>query len=426
MEGLMLSRVLTDLHPHLPARHLGWAFPDETTAALLLDGIGNLVLSYRPPQPAFFLSQERLRGDPRNGFQRFVAARVRGELLKVEQLKLDRVVALHFAGELGFIDQPPCRLVFEVTGRNTNVLVLEAGSGFEGRILMAAREITGSRNRFRTVRSGSLYTPPPPYQKFDPRHMTVEDALTLAHVPLSQWRTHVDGLGPLLSAELARRAGLNLAEPPLDGTRQVMTALRELVQNPTVSEGTMQAGAREAARLEKAASLRKLLREPLEKRLTLLQNQLGDVQRAEEGVEQAATDRLEADLLMAYAQNVPVGAAHLTLPSFDGLAEVPIALEPQLTALQNAEKRYNRARRREDIYLRLAEREAGLREEWQAAQERLNRLEQADLTELEALAAELEGEKPEKACMECVSVALGGSRSWWAATTRRTPRSRTA
>ncbi|WP_230290160.1 NFACT family protein, partial [Deinococcus sp. 14RED07] len=157
MEGLMLARVLRDLRGHLPLRTLGWVFPDETTAALLLElpgqGRTNLVLSYRPPQPVVFLSRERLRGDPRSPFQRFLANRVRGDLLAAEQLKLDRVIALHFSGETGFVDQPPTRLLFEVTGRNANLLVLDAGEGFGGRIVMAAREITNSRNRFRTIRA---------------------------------------------------------------------------------------------------------------------------------------------------------------------------------------------------------------------------------------------------------------------------------
>ena len=62
MEGLMLARVLRDLSAQLPARTLGWAFPDETTSALLIEGVGNLVLSYRPPQPALFISRGTTRG----------------------------------------------------------------------------------------------------------------------------------------------------------------------------------------------------------------------------------------------------------------------------------------------------------------------------------------------------------------------------
>ena len=221
MEGLALAHTLAELREHLPARTLGWVFPDETSAALLLEGrrgVSNLVLSYRPPQPVMYLSRERLRGDAHNAFQRFLAAKVRGDLLSAGQLKLDRVAQLSFAGEGGFVDVPAVRLLFELTGRNTNLLVLEpladgvgedSPDAWQGRILTAGREITGSRNRFRTVRSGGLYVPPPPYAKLDPRTMTPDEARTLAELPLSRWRERIDGLGPTLSAELVRRAGLS-------------------------------------------------------------------------------------------------------------------------------------------------------------------------------------------------------------------------
>ncbi|WP_162393820.1 Rqc2 family fibronectin-binding protein [Deinococcus kurensis] len=401
MEGLMLARVLRDLSAQLPLRTLGWVFPDETTAALLLDGprLGgpsNLVLAYRPPQPVVYLSRERLRGDPRSPFQRFLAARVRGDLLRAEQLKLDRVITLHFAGETGFVDQPPTRLLFEVTGRNANLLVLDEGEGFEGRIVMAAREITGSRNRFRTIRTGGRYAPPPPYEKLDPRALTPEQAQALRSVPVGRWREQLDGLGPLLGAELARRADLGPAELPGEAWPRVLAAVQSLVADPTVSEGVMQDGAREAARGEKAATLRKALREPLDKRVTLLRNQLADVTRAEAGLTDAARDREEADLLMAYAHTVPTGASSVTLPAFDGSGERPVSLEPQLSAVQNAEKRYARARRREDVYLRLAEREDTLRAELAEAEARVQALDTADLPDLEALSARVQQERPEK------------------------------
>ena len=403
----MLARVLRDLQAHLPARTLGWAFPDETTAALLIEGVGNLVLSYRPPQPVLFVSRERLRGDPRSPFQRFLAARVRGDLIGAEQLKLDRVVALHFSGEAGFVDQAPTRLIFEVTGRNANVLVLpglvlpgldapDADETFGGRIVMAAREITGSRNRFRIIRTGGTYSPPPPYEKLDPRTMTAGDAQTLAALAPERWRDRVDGLGPLLSAELARRAGLHVGEAPGERWEQTWAALQSLVTDPTVSEGLMEGGAREAARAEKAAALRKALREPLDKRVTLLRNQLADVTRAEEGLDLAAQDREEADLLMAYAHTVPPGAASAVLPAFDGSGERPMSLEPHLSAIENAEKRYTRARRREDVYERLAGREDTLRRDLDAAEARVRELDTADLAALEALAAQLQQERPEK------------------------------
>ncbi len=400
MEGLTLARTLARLQEHLPARALGWMFPDETSAALLLEGAHgttNLVLNYRPPHPVLYLSRERLRGEAHNAFQRFVAARLRGTLTHTEQLKLDRVLQLHFSGEAGFVDVPPARLLFEVTGRNTNVLVLEEhqqAGDWEGRILIAAREITQSRNRFRTIRSGGRYTPPPPYQKFDPRNMTADEARSLADLPLSRWRDQIDGLGPSLSAELVRRAGF--ADSPKERWPAAWQALQGLVADPSIQESvlSLNEASREAARAEKAAQLRKALREPLNKRLTLLTHQLGDVDRATLGLQEAQHERQEADLLMAYAHTVEAGALSVSLSDFAGEGEVTVALDPALSAIQNAEKRYSRARRREEVFDRLAEREGQLRSDYAEVEQRLRELDQASLSELEALERQLISEQP--------------------------------
>ncbi|AWN24055.1 hypothetical protein DKM44_13085 [Deinococcus irradiatisoli] len=414
MEGLALAHTLRELRAHLPARTLGWVFPDETTAALLIEGqrgVSNLVLSYRPPQPVMYLSAERLRGEAHNAFQRFLAGRVRGELTGAEQLKLDRVAQLHFSGERGFVDVPPVRLLFELTGRNTNLLVLETADQpgvWQGRILTAGREITHSRNRFRTVRSGGEYVPPPPYSKLDPRTLSEEEARGLADLPLSRWRDQVDGLGPALSAELIHRSRLSGA--PGERWPEALAALRSLVDDPTLSasDASLNEASREAARAEKAAQLRKALREPLTKRLTLLTHQLGDVERATSGLEEAEQDRREADLLMAYAHTVEPGASSAVLPDFSGEGEVPLALDPALTPIQNAEKRYARARRREEVFERLAEREPVLRADYAEVQSRLADLDQASLAELEALDSQLTAEQPVRSPYGARYVSPGG------------------
>lgn len=395
MEGLLLAATLRDLGAVLPVRTLGWVFPDETTAAVLLEGVGNLVLSYRPPTPALYLTREKLSGDPGSPFQRLLANRARGVLSSAEQLKLDRVALLHFDGERGFHDAPPVRLLFELTGRNANLLLLDPGEGWEGRIRAAAREVTSSRNRFRVVRSGGTYTPPPPYEKLDPRALTDEDARSLADLPLSKWRERVDGLGPALTTELVRRADLGPG-PVGDRWPDALRALRDLVQDPTPQEGALSEGMREALRTEKADALRAALRAPLQKRRSLLQNQLGDVERAVQGAETAARERRDADLLLAYQFRVTPGAARVSLPDFDGEGEVEVTLDPALSAVQNAERLYARARRREEVFERLAEREPALRADLAAVEEELARLDTADLAELEALEEDLREAPPEK------------------------------
>lgn len=410
MEGLQIAHLLRQLS--LPARNMGWAFLDETTAALNLSVAETgetlqLVFAYRPPSPALFLNHGRLpasSSEPHNGFQRALRLRLSGDLLRAEQLKYDRVVMFHFSGSDGFVAQAPARLLFELTGRNANVLLLEEGQGFEGKITLAAREITAQRNRYRTIRRGGTYTPPPPYSKLDPCSVAQEDLQALASVPLFAWKDKIDGLGVTLIAELARRADLPLHEPPQEHWSRAAEALASLCEQPTIQA---MGAAREMALAERLELVRKALLPALQKRLTLVQNQLSDVTRAKESLSLAETERNQADLLMGYSYSVPEGADSVTLPAFDGLSEETIALQPQLNAVANAQKLYARARRREDVYQRLLQREPTLQRELQDARRDLEALHEADLP---TLLAQLEKhtKKPEKVLPAARFLSPGG------------------
>ncbi|WP_189002088.1 Rqc2 family fibronectin-binding protein [Deinococcus roseus] len=396
MEGLFISHLLRGIQTRTPLNTRGWVFPSETSAALYLEGLGFLVLDYVPPTPALYVSAEKLQGDPHNPFQRFLAAKVQGDLLKAEQLKLDRVVVLHFAGARGFIDAPPTRLLFEVTGRNANLMVLEAGAGFVGRILMAAREITGSRNRYRVVRSGGEYTPPPPYEKLDPRTLQLEDLQVLQDRPLVKARDVLDGMGPTLLAELSRRSGVGLSDVVGDHLPEVFAAVKSLVVDPSVASGSLSEQAREASQAEQADALRKTLRDVLQKRLRVLAMQLQDVQHAEAGTETAQQERSWADLLMAYQQQVPEGASQVELPDFYSGEQVTVPLKPDAKVWQNADRLYARARKREEVYLKLLEREPQLLQEQEQLQATLEVVQQAELPELKQLEQGIVGQEQTK------------------------------
>jgi predicted ribosome quality control (RQC) complex YloA/Tae2 family protein len=356
VEGLFIAKQLEEIGVRLPARNLGWVFPNETTAALLLEDkarkVLNLVLEYKAPSPTLYTSTAKLEGDARNAFQRALENKVKGDLLSVQQLKLDRVVMLEFGLGTGFVGSDAARLLFELTGRNANLLILEAvGEGqFSGRIQIAAREITNSRNRFRTIRSGGLYTPPPPYEKLDPRVASDDELRTvLADKPISAWGKVIDGLGTTLLRELEHR---------LDKTGDVVLALRDLVANPSLSsEDSLSDQARDRTRLERLTELRKSIREPLEKRSKLLEKQFEDLHRAEENAVAALEWRESAETLLAYSRDVPSGADSVTLPSLYNEGTVSIALEPDLSAAQNANKLFAKAKRREDVLEKLLARE---------------------------------------------------------------------
>lgn len=406
MEGLFIAKIVEDLANQLPCRIGGWVFPSETTAAVLLEGYGNLVFNYRPPSPALYFSRERLRGEASSPFQRVLANKLKGELLAVEQLKLDRVICLHFSGEAGFVDVPAYRLVFELTGRNANFLILEATHTADatpilgqwgGRIVATAREITSGRNRYRVVRTGGLYVPPPPYSKHDPRTLTLTELAAWQQQSIAQLHRHIDGLGPTLLAEWAVRAQIGLDTPIEQRVPQVYAALRSVIENPSLSTGTLSEQARAFSRADQEAALRRVLHEPLHKRQTLLRNQLADVERSEQAMLQALEDREQADILMAYAYQVPVGASVVTLANFyQQDAAITLKLDPALSAIQNAEKRYQQVRRREEVYHKLQERLPSLEAERAEVERLLSQLEQANLEQLQAWQKRLEDHKEEK------------------------------
>jgi len=340
MEGLLINAILRDLAPHLPIKSLGWAFPDEGTAALLLEGLGNLVLRYRPPNPILTLEPGKLEGEAKTPFQRLLEARCKGRLLKAEQVKLDRVVLLELEGEKGFLDTAPTRIIFELTGRNANLIA----TGPDDKIIGLDRPVTPAINRFRELRSSLRYVSPPPYQKLDPRVIRLEDLAVLLDKPLaSSAQKHLDGIGKELTLELARRAYLT-PETRL-GKEQLpalFKALQSLVKSPA-ERTDLSIDLRTDWEREEAEGLRKPLREALHKQLRTLEARLHDYQKALARLDEVAKLRSYGDLLMAYNKQVG-GGTRVQLSDFEG-HPVEIPLEAGLSPIQNAEKYYTRAKR---------------------------------------------------------------------------------
>ncbi|GAB5601815.1 NFACT family protein [Thermus sp. FJN-A] len=386
MEGLLIHAVLRELQGELPAQNLGLAFPEEGALAVLLKGrtgrIFNLVLRYRPPNPSLVLEAGTLSGEPKTPLQRQLEARVKGPLVEAGQLKLDRVAFFRFAGEKGFVDTPPSVLVLEATGRNANLLLL----GEEGRILGVDRVITKEVNRYRELRPGLPYTPPPPYAKLDPRTASLEDLRPLLGRPLKEVVRHVDGVGPSLMKELARRAGLT-PETPLDegGLKRVHRALRSLVEDPAWRTELSEELRRRWAEEEKEA-LRKPLLEALERERKTLLARLADYHRALERLEEAEGLRRKADLLLARLKEVPKGAERVVLEGFDG-GPVEVSLDPTLSPQENAKKLYERARRLEALAERALELIPQTEAQVKALEEEMARVQTASLEDLLRLSA---------------------------------------
>ena len=401
MEGLLIAEQLRQLGGRLPAERLPWRFPDDRTAVLPLLGELTIHIASRPPNPYIRVGEgapEAAR--PNTPFQEQLRARAGGRLLAVTQPQLDRVVRLTFAGEEGFVPTPPVELVAELTGRNANLILLDEN----GRILGVERQVLADRNRYRELKVGLKYVPPPPYSKLDPRGADREDlASALEGTSLTKVGRLVDGVGPRLSAALSeahansRPADADAWDPArLEG--QALAHAVDLLQEMTAAPSDFLA--RHGAAATPAALGRRHRREQrlaqvttsLKRQVQLAQRRVSDARKAMEASAEAERLRAEGDLLLAYGHLVEPGAADATLEDFDG-SSVTLTLDPRLDAAANARARYDQARRREARAARAEGQLAELETAASELEERLAGLAELPDDELARLAEEVDQER---------------------------------
>lgn len=383
MEGLLIAQALRAVTPLLPSSRLSWRFPDAHTFVLPLRA-GALWLYNRPPNPRLaYLAEFPPPGGTHSGFQDLLVAKAAGELISLEQLKLDRLVRCEFAAAEGFVSTPPVTLIAELTGRHCNLILVDA----KGIILGLAREVGSDINRFRQLRSGLPYAPPPPYQKLEPRTAS-DQALSEALIgqPLEAVRRRLDGFGPQLTQALAQRAGLSLNQPlSAEAVAQLLPILRQVVAQPDEALDTSINTLRQQDRQQQQ---RQMVRETLSKRLKLLSNQLDDAAKALAAAAEAADLRRHATVLLAYARQVPQGAREVTLSDFAG-ESLTIALEPGLGAVATAQKLFAQAKKREQRAQQAEAKAQTLQAELGQTQAQLAQLDDLPAAELAALYEQL-------------------------------------
>ena len=93
-----------------------------------------------------------------------------GRVLSVRQVGGDRIIHIDMdtVGEMG--DREPRRLVLEIMGRHSNLLLLDEN----GRILEATRHVNPEMSRVRQIQPGMTYLPPPAQDKLNPETLTEE------------------------------------------------------------------------------------------------------------------------------------------------------------------------------------------------------------------------------------------------------------
>ncbi len=299
----------------------------------------------------------------------------------VEQVPFERVAILRCATSLG-----PALLVAEVMGRHSNLILVEDG--------VVRGCLRPARSPVREVAPGRPYLPPPPSGR-PPDEWTpdaLQEAVGFARPAADRLREVVLGLGPATAREICARAGVAPHRPAQssDDLRRLWDALREVAglvaagrfaplvyrddgeavgctpfpyvslaarraePAPTMSEAVEAVLGRQAAaaRVEEArAAVRRVVAAALER----VDRAASRVRMAVQEAEGASRLREQGELLLAYARQVPAGAAEVVLPDFSG-APVRIPLDPALSPVDNARRLFARYARMRDALPHLRDR----------------------------------------------------------------------
>ncbi|MGD9495553.1 MAG: NFACT family protein [Armatimonadota bacterium] len=385
--GVRVRRIVQPRHD-LIALELGRAGP---WACLLIDWsaeYGRLHLAGELPPPA--LREQRFGAVLR---RQLWGARIDA----IEQIDFDRLVRMRFSNCEQLGPHATRTLIAELMGRHSNLVLL----GEDERIVEAGRHVTARVNRYRETLPGLTYVPPPDFGRIppwraDPAAMA-DAAQASADQPLGRWlRASFHGCSDPFVAEVCARVGVPedvaLRDLPPGWPERVVGALWGIQQEagrlgaawvyydaegerPELAwpvQALHLAGRRRerveslsaaVAELQALSAQERTVRQVRQRLLAAVRAGMAKAERVLEKrweavaqAERAELDRERGQLLMAYLHEVPEGASEVALPRFSGEGELSVALDPQRSALENAQayfRRYKKSARLSDMAPRL-------------------------------------------------------------------------
>jgi len=276
---------------------------------------------------------------------------VGGFLVNAFQINRDRVVALEFSRPLGAGVDVSRFLIFEATGRQANLLLLDD----KQRIIEVAKHVHPEINRYRSLLPGLFYSPPPPFEGPDVDSFTMNDVATL---------TRYKGIGRPLAELLVKKWETQKFDFELYLKRLYSSSLQDLVCQEmgdylTIFPALISEDAKPYSSPLKAS--KKLLLEYFEQERKKMLDQICksiDVERRRitdkirglsdllSKVEEAEKWNHYGTLLISYAHEVRDGSSSVCLRSWDEhYGKVKIDLDPNLSAIDNAKRYFKLAKK---------------------------------------------------------------------------------
>ncbi|MFD1955081.1 NFACT family protein [Paenibacillus thailandensis] len=441
LDGIVTYGIVRDLQRCVGARIHKIHQPAEHDLVFSIRGNGvngKLLLSANPTYPRLHWT-EQTYVNPLEApmFCMLMRKYCEGAVIEsVEQIGRERIVhiAVRHRDELG--DMTTKTIVVEIMGRHSNIILMDTDSGT---IHDGIHHVTPSISSYRIVMPGSAYTPPPEQHKVDPfeadSRPLMETAMKVAAKgkampPEQALVAAFSGVSPLLAKEIAFRAGASASDPAdtdwpslwesFDG---VMSASKQGRFEPTVvtlPNGKSYFSVVRLTHLEQDADVSsygsvsecleayfgdKAVRDAVKQRagdlLRFAQNEIAKNEKKLDKLEESLREAQDSDrfrvlgeLLTAYMHQINRGDSSVTLVNFydDNQAEVTIALDPQLSPSDNAQRYFRKYAKQKGSIAYIHEQMENAKAEiayFEAVQEQLEHAALADLEEIrEELVAE--------------------------------------
>jgi predicted ribosome quality control (RQC) complex YloA/Tae2 family protein len=341
-------------------------------------------------------------------------------VLEVRQRGFDRILDI----DLGDSDGPKYRLIAELMGKHSNVLLTTA----DHVILDAAKRITKKQSRVREVLPGKPYLAPPVQEgRIDPFTFTTEQAADFGkelpadpEARLARIMGRFEGISPFLAEELIQRTAAGSFEEAWDeifGAAKRRKWMPVVVRNekaepvgaypfPSVQFPASVQNSRDSINtaldhyysiaLPRAAldAARHELTTSLERALKARRKQLESVERSLQEAGRAEVYKQSGELLLGNLHQIEPQAESVTVIDYyaEGSPERAITLDPLKSPKENVEAYFKRYRKAKDGAERQREQLERTQGDIRSLEEGLLKLKEAkDLAAIKALRAELTG-----------------------------------
>lgn len=460
MDGLTTRRLVTELNQQLTGSRIEKIYQpnySDLVFSLRAQGIGQtrLLMSAHKQFARVHLLQEERPDNPKEPpmfcmlmRKHIENGRISGIVQQGNSGELgvcgwDRVVEIHIEAldELG--DVRMYRLICELMGRHSNVILCREEGDKGWRIIDAIVRVTEGMSRHREVVPGAPYVAPPEQHKHEIAELTASD---FSGIDPTVWNARanamylvdkISGLGPVSAREILHRASqaamrdgsksasditwreaTSLITGVMEGNESATVALDELgratecapfqlthrgafASCPSMSEAIRRRFADNGEMLYHSHlqdELRRVAMEHLDKlrgKRTKLEQSLA------ESLDESIY-RVKAELLTAYAHQIEKGETRVVLPNYYEQDEpLAIELQPALSPIENAQRYFKFATKRKRAATTVAEQLAQTRLDIRYLDEVLESVRDTALDNLEQVRRELisQGfmqEKPQK------------------------------